>query len=170
MNKRDEKARIVEVLREVAISSDIVIVSKNKGITVGDINNLRRSMRAANGSYVVAKNTLAKIAFKGTKYELLNDMLTGPVSLSYSSDPVSAAKALSTFCKGNEKLEICGAIMDNRLLSISEVEMLASLPSLDELRARIIGLLNAPATKLVRVINEPAAKTARVVQAYAAKQ
>ena len=170
MNKRAAKIEVVKQLREVVDSSAIVIVSKNKGITVGQVNELRRAMKAADSNYLVAKNTLTRIALKDTKFASVLDLLTGPVSLAYSSDPVAVAKTLRTFSKENEKLEICGAVMDNRLLSVKDVEMLAELPSLDELRARIIGLISAPASKIASVVQAPAVKVAGVLKAYADKQ
>jgi len=170
VNKRAAKIKVVEHLREAMNSSSIVIVSKNKGVTVGQVNNLRRAMRSANSNYLVAKNTLTKIALQGTKFASVLDLVSGPVTLAYSNDPVAVAKALRSFCKENEKLEICGAVMDDRLLSLKEVEMLADLPSLDELRSKIIGLISAPASKIARVVQAPAVKVARVVQAYSAKQ
>ena len=126
-------------------------------------------MRSANSTYLVAKNTLTKLALRDTKFSSLTDLLSGPVTLSYSKDPVAVAKTLSSFCKENEKLEICGAVMDDRLLTLKEVEMLAQLPSLDELRSKIIGLISAPASKIARVVQAPAVKVARVVHAYSAK-
>lgn len=170
MNKRAAKTKVVEQLREAMSASAIVIVSKNNGVTVAQANELRRSMKAANCNYTVAKNTLARIALRDTKFSPVLELVSGPVSLAYSDDPVAVAKALSSFCKGNEKLEICGAVMDNKLLSLKEVEMLAELPSLDELRSRIIGLISAPASKIARVIQAPVVKVARVIQAYADKQ
>lgn len=170
MNKRTEKAEVVKHLKEIMSASSIVIVSHNKGVNVSQANELRRSMRAANGNYLVAKNTLTRIAAQDTKFSSILSMVSGPVSLAYSEDPVSVAKALHTFCSSTDKLQICGAVMDNKLLSAEDVGELASLPSLDELRAKIISLLSAPSSQLVRLTQAPAGQLARVVQAYYTKQ
>lgn len=169
MNNRNKKEKTVEQLRGVASDASIIVIAKNSGVTVKQANQLRRAMKQANSSYLVAKNTLVKIAFQDSKFAPLADLLSGPVSLSYSDDPVATAKVLHSFCKENDKLQICGAMMGEKVLSLNEVEMLASLPSLDELRAKIIGLISAPATKVVRTIKEPSTKLARVLQAYSAK-
>src|SRR6185295_324717 len=126
-------------------------------------------MRDAGASYKVAKNRLARIAVEGTPYVSISDMLTGPTALSTSPDPVAAAKVVVDFAKTNDKLEIVGGAMGDTVLDVNGVKQLASLPSLDELRATIVGLIQAPATKIARVVSAPAAKVARVVQAYASK-
>lgn len=169
MNKKAAKVEVVKELRESLSAASIVIVSKNHGVTVGQVNNLRRSMKAANSTYLVAKNTLTKLALRDTKFSSLSELLSGPVTLSYSDDPVAVAKTLKSFCKENDKLQICGAVMDEKVLSVNEVEILADLPSLDELRSKIIGLISAPASKIARVVQAPATKVARVLQAYASK-
>ena len=127
-------------------------------------------MRDAGASYKVAKNTLTLIAVEGTTYAPISDMLTGPTALATSADPVAAAKAAVDFAKTTDKFEIVGGAMGDTLLDVNGVKALAELPSLDELRAKIIGLVNAPATKIARVLNEPAAKLARVFGAYATKE
>jgi large subunit ribosomal protein L10 len=126
-------------------------------------------MRDAGAAYKVTKNRLALIALEGTAYAPLSDLMTGPTALATSADPVAAAKAAVDFAKTNDRLEIVGGAMGETLLDAAGVKALAALPSLDELRARIVGLVQAPATKIAQVVNAPAAKLARVFGAYAAK-
>jgi large subunit ribosomal protein L10 len=126
-------------------------------------------MREAGAAYKVAKNSLAKIAIKDTDYAGLDDMLVGPVGMAWSADPVAAAKAAVDFAKTNDKLEIVGGSMGSTVLNEAGIRALATMPSLDELRGTIVGLVNAPATKVVRTIIEPAGQLARLAGAYAAK-
>ena len=127
-------------------------------------------MRDSGARYKVAKNTLALIALEGTTYAPLSELLTGPIALATSADPVAAAKAVVDFAKTNDRLEIVGGAMGETVLDVNGVKALAELPSLDELRAKIVGLIQAPATKIARTINEPGAQLARVIGAYAAKE
>ena len=127
-------------------------------------------MRDSGARYKVAKNRLALIALEGTRYQPISDLLTGPIALATSDDPVAAAKAVVEFAKTNDRLEIVGGAMGDTLLDANGVKALAELPSLDELRARIVGLIQAPATKVARVVQAPAAQLARVLQAYADKE
>ena len=127
-------------------------------------------MREAGATYKVTKNSLAKIASKGTSYEQIGDMLTGPIALASSVDPVAAAKVAIDFAKTTDKLEIVGGAMGDTLLDANGVKALASMPSLDQLRATLIGLVNAPATKIAQISQEPAAQLARIFGAYAAKE
>ena len=150
-------------------TSGLMVVARNKGLTVSQVNDLRRKMRAAGASFKVAKNKLARLALEGTDYTGISDMLTGPTALGTSKDPVAAAKVIVAFAKDNEKLEIVGGAMGATVLDVNGVKALAELPSLDELRAKLLGLINAPATKVVRVVSEPAAKLARVFAAYGDK-
>jgi large subunit ribosomal protein L10 len=147
----------------------VVVVTRNLGMTVKQSTDLRNKAREAGASYKVAKNRLAKIAIEGTDYAVLADLLTGPTALSYSTDPVAAAKVVSDFAKTNDKLEIVGGAMGSMLLDAEGVKALASLPSLDELRGKIVGLLQAPAAKLASITQAPAAQLARVFNAYAEK-
>ena len=127
-------------------------------------------MRDAGAAYKVTKNTLALIPLEGTRYAPLSELLTGPTALATSADPVAAAKAAVDFAKTNDRLEIVGGAMGDTLLDVEGVKALAELPSLDELRARIVGLVQAPAAKIARTINEPGAQLARIFGAYAAKE
>ena len=167
---RAEKHALVEELNGTFKEAGVVVVTKNHGLTVSDVEDLRAKMRDAGASYKVAKNRLAKIALEGTPYEGIADFLTGPTALAWSSDPVAAAKAANDFAKANDNLEIIGGGMDGKVLSADEVKQLASLPSLDELRAKIVGLVQAPATKIAQIAAAPAGQLARVFGAYGAKE
>jgi large subunit ribosomal protein L10 len=166
---RNEKADLVSALNASLQEMGAVIVTRNLGMSVAQSTDLRQKMRDAGASYKVTKNRLAKIAIEGTDYAGIADMLTGPVGLATSTDPVTAAKIAVEFAKTNDKLEIVGGGMGTQVLDAEGVKALASLPSLDELRAKIVGLLVAPATKLATVTQAPAAKLARVFNAYAEK-
>ena len=167
---RSQKSEAVAQLNAVFNESGVVVVTRNLGLTVEQSTVLRGKMREVGASYKVAKNRLAKLALKDTDYSGLDEFLTGPTALAFSEDPVAAAKAVVDFAKTNDKLEIVGGSMGAVVLDEAGVRALASMPSLDELRGRIVGLVNAPATKVVRTIIEPAAQLARVVGAYAAKE
>lgn len=167
---RAQKKELVAELNDVFTKTSVVVVTRNLGLTVAQSTELRTKMRDAGATYKVAKNRLAKLAVVGTPYEPLSDLLTGPTALATSTDPVAAAKAAIDFAKTNEKLEIVGGAMGDTLLDADGVKALAALPSLDELRATIIGLVQAPATKLAQIAQAPAAQLARVFGAYAAKE
>ena len=167
---RAQKAEAVAELKQTFEEVAVVVVTRNLGLTVAQSTDLRNRMRDAGASYKVAKNTLTLIAVEGTTYAPISDMLTGPTALATSTDPVAAAKAAVDFAKTTDRFEIVGGAMGDTLLDVNGVKALAELPSLDELRAKIIGLVNAPATKIARVLNEPAAKLARVFGAYATKE
>lgn len=163
--KADTVAQLNAVLKEVSV----VVVTRNLGMTVDQSTALRTKMRDAGASFKVTKNRLAKLALNDTDYTGIEDLLTGPIGLAWSADPVAAAKAAVDFAKTNDKLEIVGGSMGATVLDEAGIKALASMPSLDELRGKIVGLVNAPATKIVRTINEPASLIARVVGAFAAK-
>ncbi|MGB7409011.1 MAG: 50S ribosomal protein L10 [Pontixanthobacter sp.] len=167
---RSQKSEAVADLNAVFKESGVVVVTRNLGLSVAQSTELRGKMREAGASYKVAKNRLAKLALKDTDYDGLGDLLTGPTALATSSDPVAAAKAAVEFAKTNDKLEIVGGSMGGEMLDEAAVRSLASLPSLDELRGTIVGLVQAPATKIARVMVEPAAKLARVFGAQGAKE
>ena len=167
---RAEKHALVEQLNSTFKEAAVVVVTKNHGLTVAAVEDLRGKMRDAGAGYKVAKNRLAKIALEGTPYEGISEFLVGPTALATSTDPVAAAKAANDFAKTNDKLEIIGGAMDGKVLSADEVKQLASLPSLDELRAKIVGLVQAPATKIAQIAAAPAGQLARVFGAYAAKE
>jgi large subunit ribosomal protein L10 len=167
---RSEKTDAVAALNATFNEAAVVVVTRNLGLTVTQSTDLRNKMRDAGASYKVAKNRLAKIALNDTQYLPLSDLLTGPTALATSDDPVAAAKVAVEFAKTNDKLEIVGGAMGLTVLDVEGVKALASMPSLDELRAKLIGLVQAPATKVVQVISAPAGQLARVFGAYAAKE
>ena len=166
---RSQKADAVAQLNAVFNEAGVVVVTRNLGLTVAQSTELRQKMREAGATYKVAKNRLAKLALKDTDYTGIDEYLSGPTALSYSEDPVAAAKVVVDFAKTNDKLEIVGGSMGASVLDEAGVKALASMPSLDELRGKLVGLVNAPATKIAQVVNAPANKLARVFGAYAAK-
>ncbi|SMQ69351.1 large subunit ribosomal protein L10 [Altererythrobacter xiamenensis] len=166
---RSQKAEAVAQLNEAFQEVGVVVVTRNLGLSVAQSTELRGKMREAGASYKVAKNRLAKLALKDTDYVGIEEFLSGPTALAWSEDPVAAAKAAVEFAKANEQLEIVGGSMGTQVLDEAGVKALASMPSLDELRAKLVGLVNAPATKVAQVVNAPANKLARVFGAYGAK-
>ena len=160
---------MVTELNGVFRSSSVVVVAHYAGLTVADMQKLRTQMKQAGGTVKVAKNRLAKIALDGTDIATIASLLKGPTVLAYSGDPVAAPKVATDFAKGHEKFVILGGAMGRTALNPDGVKALAALPSLDELRAKLIGLIQAPSTKIAQLVNAPAAKLARVVQAYATK-
>ena len=167
---RAQKSVAVTELKQTFAETSVVVVTRNLGMTVAQSTALRNRMREAGASYKVTKNTLTLIALEGTSYAGIGDMLTGPTALATSADPVAAAKVAVDFAKTTDRFEIVGGAMGDTVLDIAGVRALAELPSLDELRATIIGLIQAPASKIARTINEPGAMLARVIGAYAAKE
>ncbi len=167
---REQKTQAVAELSRTFSEVGVVVVTRNLGMTVTQSTDLRNKMREAGAAYKVSKNRLARIALDGTDYNLLGDMLTGPVALATSVDPVAAAKVAVDFAKTNDKFEIVGGAMGAITLDIDGIKALATLPSLDELRAKIVGLIAAPATKLATITQAPAAQLARVLSAYAEKE
>ena len=147
----------------------MLVVTHQSGMTVAEVTDLRRQMRAAGASFKVTKNRLARLALKGTRFEGLASLFTGPTAIAYSTDPVVAAKVAVEFANSNEKLVIVGGGLGERVLDQSGIKALAKLPSLTELRGRIAGLLQAPAAKLAGVLQAPAGQLARVFQAYGSK-
>jgi len=162
---RQEKAELIETLQSTLNESTTVVVTHQVGMTVAESSALRLKMREAGAGFKVTKNRIAKLALKGTRYEELDDMFTGPTAIGTSADPVAAAKTLVDFAKENDKLTIVGGSMDGKTLDKAGVEALAKMPSLDELRGKLVGLMQAPAAKLARVAQAPAGKVARVMQA-----
>lgn len=166
---RAAKAELITTLNAALKGAGTIVVAHNNGLVAAQSADFRKKVKAAGGTVKVAKNKLAALALKGTKAEGITKYLKGPTILAYSQDPVAAAKAVSDFAKTNDKLVILGGAMDKTILDPNGVKALADLPSLDELRAKLIGLLNAPATKIARTVKEPGAQLARVIQAQAAK-
>lgn len=166
---RAAKKALVTDLHDVFKDTGLVVVAHNTGMVAAQSAEFRKKVKEAGGSVKVAKNTLAKLALKDTDAEGLSNLMKGPTVLAFSKDPIAAARAAVAYAKGNEKLVILGGAMGKTVLDAKGVKALAELPSLDELRAKLIGLLNAPATKIARTVKEPGAKLARVIQAKAAQ-
>lgn len=166
---RAEKREVVTALHDVFASTGVVVVAHYAGLSVADMTKLRSDMREAGGQVKVAKNRLVKLALEGTDAQGITDLLKGPTCLAYSDDPVAAPKVAVKFAKGNDKLVILGGTMGATVLDPSGVSSLAELPSLDELRGKLVGLIQAPASKIARTVNAPAAQLARVLGAYGAK-
>lgn len=148
---REEKAQLLSELNELFSNSEIVVVSHYKGLTVKEVSELRDNIRKVGAGFRVTKNRITRLALKGTNFENLADLFKGPTAIAFASDPVSACKACVEFAKTNEKLIIVGGAMGTGILSTDEINKLASIPSMDELRAKIIGLLQAPGAQLARV-------------------
>ncbi len=166
---RAEKKEAVADLHEVFEKASVVVVAHYSGLTVAQMQRLRKQMRAAGASVQVAKNRLAQIALKGTDVASIGPLLKGPTLIAYSADPVAAAKAAVAFAKDHEKFVVLGGAMGKTALDLKGVQALATMPSLDELRAKLLGLITAPATKIAQLVPAPAAKVARVISAYASK-
>jgi large subunit ribosomal protein L10 len=164
---RQSKQKLIEALGVKIGGAELVVVLQQTGLNADETLDLRRKMRAAGAVLKVGKNTLVKRAIKGTKLEGLAQFLKGPTVLACSKDPVAAAKVAAEFGKKNDKLKIVGAAMGEQILDEKATKALATLPSLDELRGKIVGLLVAPATKIACVLQAPAGQLARVMSARA---
>lgn len=167
---RAEKREVVSSLHDVFAKTGVVVVAHYAGLTVSDMTKLRRDMRDAGGKVKVAKNRLVKLALEGTDAKGIADLLKGPTCLAFSADPIAAPKIAVKFAKANDKFVILGGTMGATVLDAKGVTSLADLPSLDELRGRLIGLIQAPASKIARTLNEPGAQLARVFGAYGKSQ
>lgn len=164
---RSQKANLVTALNKALTDIDCVVVTHQSGLTVAEATELRRQMRAAGAGFRVTKNRLARRALEGTKFERLSPLFKGPTAIAYSRDPVAAAKVAVAFAEKNNKLTIVGGGLGGRELDAEGVKALATLPSLEELRAKLLGLLQTPASRIVGVLQAPGAQIARVLAAYA---
>ncbi len=164
---RAEKREFVTWLNEAFRKSGSVVVAHYSGLTVSQMNDLRSRMGEAGGAVKVAKNRLAKIALQGTESESIVDLFTGQTLIAYSEDPITAPKVAVDFAKSNDKFVILGGSMGATSLTVDAVKSLASLPSLNELRAKLVGMVSTPATRIAQVVNAPAGQVARVIGAYA---
>ncbi|MFG1466291.1 50S ribosomal protein L10 [Xanthobacter sp. DSM 24535] len=164
---RAEKQQLVTTLTEVFQNTSVVVVAHYSGLTVAQLSKLRRQMKQNGATVKVAKNRLAKIALEGSDVAHVATLLKGPTLIAYSSDPVAAPKVAVEFAKANDKFVILGGAMGKTALNPDGVKALATMPSLDELRAKLVGLIQAPATKIAQLTTAPAAKLARVFGAYA---
>ena len=163
------KAVALEAYKEVFADAGVIVVTQYSGLTVTQLTDLRVKLKAQGANLKVIKNRLAKIALDGRGGEAAGAMFVGPVAIAFSPDPVAASKVVAEYAKGNEKLVLVGALMGDMVLDQNGVKQLASLPSLDQLRGKIIGLIQAPATKIAGIVAAPAAQLARVIGAYANK-
>jgi len=164
---RTEKREFVAALATVFAETSMVVVTRNNGLTVAEVTDLRRRMRKAGANFKVAKNRLATLALDGTRFDGIKPMLTGPTALAWSTDPVAVAKTAVEFAKINEKFVLVGGALGLQTLDASGVRALAELPSLDALRGKLLGLINAPATRIAGVLQAPAGQLSRVFGAYA---
>lgn len=167
---RIEKREFVAELSAVFADASMVVVTRNEGLTVADVTDLRRKMRAAGASFKVAKNRLALLALHGSRFDGISPLMKGPTALAWSQDPVAVAKAVVDFAKTNDKFVLVGGALGSQVLNADGVKALSELPSLDSLRAKILGLIQAPATKVAGVLQAPAGQLARVFAAYADSQ
>jgi large subunit ribosomal protein L10 len=167
--ERSQKEKLVATLHHALDDTVCVVVTHQTGLTVAEVTELRRQMRAAGASFKVTKNRLARLALAGTKFEQLSPLFTGPTAVAFSRDPVAAAKVAVEFANKNGKLTIVGGSLGDRQLDVAGVRSLATLPSLDQLRAKLVGLLQTPAVRIATVLQAPGAQVARVLAAYAEK-
>ena len=166
---RTEKREFVASLATVFAETSFVLVAQNKGLTVADVSELRRRMRAAGATYKVAKNRLATLALEGTRFDGVKPLLKGPTALAWSKDPVAVAKTAVEFAKTNDKFVVLGGALGTQTLDATGVKALAELPSLETLRAQLVGLIQTPATRIAGVLQAPGGQVARVLSAYAKK-
>ena len=167
--ERAEKQELVSALNAAFGQSGVIVVAQYNGLTVAEMQAFRRNAKAAGATVKVAKNRLARLALQGTDAAHIADLFTGPTVIAYSGDPVAASKVAVDYAKGNDKLVILGGAMGQTNLNPDGVKALAELPSLDELRARIVGVIQAPAAQLARTVAAPASSLARVIGAFAKK-
>jgi large subunit ribosomal protein L10 len=164
---RSQKEKLVASLHAAISDTVCFIITHQSGMTVAEVTGLRRQMRDAGASFKVTKNRLARLALAGTKFEQLSPLFTGPTAIAYSRDPVAAAKVAVEFANKNEKLTIVGGALGSQQLDAAGIKVLATMPSLDELRGKLLGMLQTPATRIAGVLQAPAGQLARVVGAYA---
>ena len=164
---RSQKANLVTSLTKALADTDCIVVTHQRGLTVAEVTDLRRQMRAAGAGFRVTKNRLARRALEGTKFERLSPLFKGPTAIAYSRDPVAAAKVAVAFADKNDKLTIVGGGLGDQQLDAQGVKALATMPSLDELRARLLGMLQTPATRIAGILQAPGGQIARVLSAHA---
>lgn len=166
---RTQKEATVAALNSELQTAALIVVTEQSGMTVAEVTDLRRKMRAAGASFKVTKNRLARIALKGTQFENTEAMFKGPTAIAWSKDPVAAAKVATEYAKANDKFKVMGGGLGTVLLDTKGVEALSKLPSLNELRASLLGLIQTPATRIAGILQQPGASVARVLAAYAQK-
>ncbi len=166
---RTEKREFVAELNQALAATSMIVVTRNAGLTVAEATDLRRKMRAAGATFKVAKNRLTTLALAGTRFDGIAPMLTGPTALAWATDPVAVAKVAVEFAKTNEKFVLIGGALGPQTLDADGIKALAELPSLDALRAGLVGMISTPATRIAGVLQAPAGQLARVFGAYAKK-
>lgn len=166
---RVQKQELVTSLNDIFGAANLIVVTRPLGLTVAESTDLRVQMRDLGASFKVTKNRLTRLALKGTKFEPLSDLFSGPTAIAYSEDPIAAAKVAVKFANANEKLEIIGGGLFEEVLDVSGIKTLATLPSLDELRGKIVGMISTPATRIAGILQAPGGQLARVVQAHASQ-
>jgi len=164
---RTEKREFVTGLNQALAATSMIVVTRNSGLTVAEVTDLRRKMGAAGATYKVAKNRLTNLALDGTPFDGIKSLLKGPIALAWATDPVAVAKTAVEFAKINEKFVLVGGSLGSQMLNADGIRALAELPGLDELRARLVGLIAAPATRIASILQAPAGQLARVFGAYA---
>lgn len=167
---RAQKKALVASMQDIFSTAPVVVVAHYKGLTVAEMSDLRVRLREVGAKLKVTKNRLTRIALQGTPSEDVSDLFTGPTVIGYSDDPVAAPKVLAKFAKDNDKLIILGGVMEGTVLDVDGVKTLAELPSLDELRGKLVGLLQTPAQRIASVLQAPGGQVARVLAAHAEKQ
>ena len=163
---RTQKEELVATLNKTFDETEMVVVTHYSGLTVAEISDLRDRIREAGAKFKVTKNRLTRLALKNTKFEGISNLFIGPTAIAYSNDPVAAAKISVEFAKENNKLIVIGGALGSDILDADGVKALATLPSLDELRGKIVGLMQAPASKIAQVLQAPGGQVARVISAY----
>ena len=166
---RTEKENMVSSLKGLFEGTNLMVVTQQSGLTVAESTDLRNRMREAGASFKVTKNRLARLALDGTKFAELTPLFSGPTAVATSDDAVAAAKVAVGFAKDNDKLVIIGGALDGQVLDVDRIKALAALPSLDELRAKIVGMISTPATRIAQVLSAPGSQVARVISAYSEK-
>ena len=163
--QREEKREFVKQFNSVLKDKEFMLVANYQGLNVAQISTLRSQISAANSNFKVAKNTLAKMAIKNTNFEMLEKLFVGPTSIAYSDDPVAPAKVAINFDKKFEKFKVIGGGYDGEKINLDKINFLATLPSMDQLRGKIVGLISAPAQKVASLMKEPSAQVARLISA-----
>ncbi len=158
-----EKQEFVKNFNSVLKDKNFLVIAHYKGLTVSEISDLRNQVKSNNATFRVAKNTLARRAIKETNFEILEKFFVGPTSVAYSDDPVSTSKVMVDFAKNNEKLKVIAGVMGDKELTVDEIKKLASLPSMDALRAKILGLLTSVQSKIVFSLKDSQSKIVRVI-------
>lgn len=166
---RQNKEQLIKSMRQVFASSSLVVVTHQSGLSVSEVSQLRRKIREGGAGYKVIKNTLARMALSDTNHSDLSKIINGPTALAFSQDPVAAAKIVAEFSRNNDKISIVGGSIGKGIMNANEIESLAKLPSLNELRAGLISLFQLPSTKVAGILQAPASQLVKVFSAYSKK-